>query len=124
MKLYEFFGALNVNQSPDKNEDGVLSKEEREQFKNDLFYYILDHDKIHKENFYDVTEEIFKDKECKEDVWSPIVKRGCMDYYRDQQLKDDPKDIFTDEFQEDMCKMFDDHYRKDILKGEYHSKVI
>ena len=51
MKLYEFFGALNVNQSPDKNEDGVLSKEEREQFKNDLFYYILDHDKIHKENF-------------------------------------------------------------------------
>jgi hypothetical protein len=123
MKLYEFFGALNVNQSPDKNEDGVLSKEEREQFKNDLFNYILDHDKIHKENFYDVTEEIFKDKECKENVWSPIVKRGCMDYYREQQLKDDPKDIFTDEFQEDMCKMLDDHYRKDILKGEYHSKV-
>ena len=36
----------------------------------------------------------------------------CIDYIMD-----------TDEFQEDMCKMLDDHYRKDILKGEYHSKV-
>jgi len=123
MKLYEFFGAMHVNQSPDKNEDGKLSKEEREQFKNDLFYYILDHDKIHKESFFDITEEIFNDKECKEDVWVPLVKRGCMEYYREKQLKDDPKDMFTKEFQEDVCKMLDDHYRKDILKGEYHSRL-
>jgi hypothetical protein len=46
-----------------------------------------------------------------------------MEYYREKQLKDDPKDMFTKEFQEDVCKMLDDHYRKDILKGEYHSKL-
>ena len=125
MKLFEFFGSMNVSghDPRDTNQDGKLSREEKEQFKNDLFFSIIDNDDIHKKHFYDVTETIFKDKECNEEVWMPVVKRGCMEFYREKDLKQDPKDLFTQEVQEELCKMLDDHYRKDVLKGEYHSKL-
>ena len=125
MKLYEFFGSwqakspMDVDNPMDKNGDGNVTREEKDQFKNDLFFYILDNDDIHKKQFYEVTEEIYADKEVGETVWMPMVNRGCMDYYKDRQLQDDPSDLFTKEFREDLCKMLDDHFRKDVLKGEY-----
>lgn len=125
MKLYEFFGSFNVsgNDPRDTNKDGKLSKEEQEQFKNDLFFSMIDNDDIHKKHFYEVSETILKEKECSRDVWMPVVKRGCMEYYREKQLKQDPKDLFSKEIQEELCQMLDDHYRKDILQGVYHSKL-
>jgi hypothetical protein len=123
MKLYEFFGLwhakspMDVDNPMDKNHDGVVSNEEREGFKNDLFFYILDHDDIHKKHFHEIAEKLGKD--TKEDVWMPMVKRGCMEYYRAKQLRDDPKDLFSKEFTEELCQLLDDHFRKDITDGEY-----
>ena len=125
MKLYEFFGTwqakgpMDVDNPMDKNGDGNVTREEKDQFKNDLFFYILDNDDIHKKQFYEVTEQIYADKKVDETVWLPMVNRGCMEYYKDRQLQDDPSDLFTKEFREDLCKMLDDHFRKDVLKGEY-----
>jgi len=125
MKLYEFFGTwqaknpMDVDNPMDKNGDGNVTREEKEQFKNDLFFYILDNDDIHKKQFYEVTEQIYADKKVGENVWMPMVNRGCMEYYKERHLQDDPSDLFTKEFREDLCKMLDDHFRKDVLKGEY-----
>lgn len=119
MKLYEFFGSFQTHDHRDANKDGQVTKEEKEKFKQDLFWYILDNDDLHKKQFYEVTENIYADKECGENIWLPMVNRGCLEYYRSNQLKDDPKDLFTKEFREDICKMLDDHYRKDILDGIY-----
>lgn len=127
MKLYEFFGTwqartpLDVDNPMDKDQNGVVTREEKENFKNDLFFYILDNDDIHKENFFKVAETIYADKEAPESVWMPMVNKGCMEFYRENQLRDNPKDIFTKEFREDICQMLDDHFRKDLIKGEYKS---
>lgn len=127
MKLYEFFGTwqartpLDVDNPMDKDQNGVVTQEEKENFKNDLFFYILDNDDIHKENFFKVAETIYADKEAPGSVWMPMVNKGCMEFYRENQLRDNPKDIFTKEFREDICQMLDDHFRKDLIKGEYKS---
>lgn len=125
MKLYEFFGTWNAKtpldplNPMDKNHDGEVTNEEKDGFKNDLFFYILDNDDIHKKQFYEVTEQIYADKEIPESVWMPMVNRGCLEFYREKNLRDDPKDLFTKEFREDICQMLDTHFRKDVIKGEY-----
>ena len=125
MKLYEFFGSFQTkdhNDPRDKNEDGKISQDEQDKFKQDLYFYILDNDDIHKKQFYDVAETIQRDKKVGEDVWMPMVNKGCLDYYKEAQMREDPKDLFSKEFREDLCKMLDDHYRKDVIKGEYRYK--
>ncbi len=117
MKLYEFFGSFDDHR--DKNKDGEVSAEEKEQFKKDLFGFIIDNDIMHKKYFYDVSENIQQNEKCSESVWMKMVNDGCLEYYKSKQLKDDPKDLFTKEFREDVCKMLDDHYRKDIVDGIY-----
>lgn len=125
MKLYEFFGTwqakspLDVDNPMDKDNNGEVTKEEKESFKNDLFFYILDNDDIHKKQFFEISEQIYSDKEVPESVWMPMVNRGCLEFYREKKLRDDPKDLFTREFREDLCQMLDDHFRKDVIKGEY-----
>lgn len=125
MKLYEFFGTwqakspMDVDNPMDKNHDGEVTREEKEAFKNDLFFYIIDNDDIHKENFFKIAETISTNKETSENVWLPMVNKGCMEFYRERHLQDDPKDLFNKEFREGLCKMLDDHFRKDVIKGEY-----
>lgn len=119
MKLYEFFGSLDNKDHRDKNEDGKVTQEEKDQFKNDLFFYILDNDNLHKEQFFKIKEEISHNKECENNVWMPLVTKGCLEYYKENRLQDDPKDLFDSEFREELCTMLDDHYRKDIIEGEY-----
>lgn len=125
MKLYEFFGSFQTKDHSDprdENKDGQISQDEKDKFKQDLYFYILDNDDIHKKQFYDVAETIQHDRKVSEEVWMPLVNRGCLDYYKEAKLRDDPKDLFTKEFREDLCKMLDDHYRKDVIKGEYRYK--
>lgn len=122
MKLYEFFGSWQAKAPMDTEEPGKPTQDEKEHFKNDLYFYILDNDDLHKKNFYEIAEHISNDKECSENVWLPMVNRGCMEYYKEKNLQDDPKDLFTKDFREDLCKMLDDHFREDVVKGEYKLK--
>jgi len=122
MKLFEFFGTLGLDNpsNEEKKEDHQLSLEQESHLKNDLFFYILDHDDLHRRQFHDIAETVIKDKDSKPAVWLPLVNKGCMEFYRHHKMNQDPKDIFHKELRDEICHMLDDHYRKDILKGEYH----
>ena len=91
--------------------------EEKDQFKNDLFFYILDHDDIHRKQFHDIAEQMTDDSTA--NIWMPIVKKGCMEFHDANKILQHPRDMFYKEMCEELCHMLDDHYRKDIKKGEY-----
>jgi hypothetical protein len=121
MKLYEFFSHLNINsdksQEKTADEKYEMTLEEKEQFKNELFFYILDHDDIHRKHFHDIAEHITD--ESKPSVWMPIVNKGCMEFHDANKILQHPRDMFDKQMREELCNMLDDHYRKDIKKGEY-----
>ena len=123
MKLYEFFGSMSPLDTPQTNqEQGKPSKEEENKLRDDIFFHIIDHDTLHKRHFYEVVETIAHDKDSEKSVWLKLANDGCMDYYHTHKLSEDPKDVFSKKFREELCELLDDHYRKDILDGEYKLK--
>ena len=116
----EFFGKpIDVHKE--------LSKKRDEQDTGDeLFWYIIDHDKLHKDFFHPVAKKIHSahtaNKLNKEEIvkdFLPMVKKGCMEFYHHKELKERPHKLFTIELIEDMCERLFDHYREDIIKGRY-----
>jgi hypothetical protein len=50
----------------------------------------------------------------------PIVNKGCMEFYSATKMKENPREIFTEEFREELCQKMAEHYTPDILKGVYN----
>ena len=128
MKLYEFFGKMDINVNSDKNEDAYhMSQEEESVLLDEVFWDILDNDDLHKHYFMPIARELKKiyDSPSKTDdlhdwkVWIPMVNKGCVEYFGSHNLEGDPKDIFNKEFRKDLCKKLTDHYHEDIIKGSY-----
>jgi hypothetical protein len=93
---------------------------------NDLFWYIIDHDRLHKDFFHPLAVKVHqahkKDTLEKEDIvkeFLPMVKKGCMEFYEQNKLPGRPKDHFNKEFVKDMCERLYDHYKDDIVQGKY-----
>ena len=123
MKLYEFFG--NINQDKEQDPHG-LGKEEQQELSDQMFWYILDHDELHKKHFMPTAKKIKKthEKDNKSGhhewkLWLPMVNKGCMHFYKENHIKGDPKETFNKKFRIDLCKRLVDHFHKDIIKGEY-----
>lgn len=121
MLLFEFFGpAIKAGKEKDNND---LHKKENT---DEVFWYIIDHDKIHKDYFHPMKEKIkamHKDKkldreECV-DWFMPMVERGCMEYYHKHKMNGKPSKVFPKDMREDLCEKLYDHYAEDIVKGEY-----
>jgi len=127
MKLYEFFSVPSVEQSEEKN----LSKmtgEEREKVANELFWYILDNDDIHKKHFIPIAKQIQRDLKSKGkidrkdfiDCWMPMVEAGCLEFHKDKQMPGNPRKVFDREFREGLCQRFSDQHLEDIKKKKYN----
>ena len=116
MKLTEFFNKpLDVNQKK-KDRDNP-------QFEDDLFWYILDHDKLHKDYFFPIAKKLKNLKECSPEMvlelYMPMVKKGCKEYYQDKKMKEKISRVFPREFRESLCKRIHDHYYDDIQADKY-----
>jgi hypothetical protein len=126
MKLYEFFSVPSLGDS--ENKDHTNDKDgEREQLANDLYWYILDNDHLHKKHFFPIAHEINaqvkKDKDIDKkkytECWLPMVKEGALMFYKQMQLKGNPKKIFDKEMCEHICKRIAERHLKDIAEGQY-----
>lgn len=116
----EFFGKpvdMQKEMSKERNGSGVGS---------DLFWYIIDHDKLHKDYFHDIAKKIHyqhkANKLDKEEIikdFLPMVKKGCMEFFHQQKLPGRISDHFDKELIKDMCERLFDHYREDIINGKY-----
>jgi hypothetical protein len=118
MLLNEFFG---------KNIDPIKNMNKGRDEKNigdDLFNYIIDHDKLHKDYFFPIATKIAKKKgdvskeeTCKE--FLPMVLKGCKEYYEHKKMKGKLGKVFSKELRSDMCERLLDHYKDDIVNGKY-----
>jgi hypothetical protein len=114
MKLVEFFGRsmdLNTNKRKDQQE---------EKFDDDLFWYIIDHDKLHKDYFFPIAKKLKSLKGCTPEqileLFMPMVEKGCKEYYQYKEMTGKLGKEFSKDLREDMCKRLYDHYRNDIQK--------
>ena len=117
MLLNEFFGrTLKPQQTKDSDRNRA----------DDLYWFILDHNKLHKDHFYPVARKIksglkknkVKKDECDMEL-KPMVEKGCMEYYQARKLSGKPAKLFPKELRDDMCNRLYDHYHEHIKKGDY-----
>lgn len=125
MKLYEFFSVPSVEDS-EKTPD-YKNQSERERLANDVYWFILDHDKLHKEHFMPIAQDIRKEHKTKKEVdrkkytecWAPMVEQGCMEFYHENHLQGDPKKLFDEDFVKSICERLAERHIEDVVKGEY-----
>lgn len=118
MKLVEFFSRpidIDQNQKSKKDQDP--------KFEDDLFWFILDHDRLHKDYFFPIAKKLKKLKECDNPVilelFMPMVVKGCKEYYSDKKLNGKLGKVFSKELREEICKRLYDHYKDDVKKDIY-----
>lgn len=129
MKLYEFFGAPTNKEESNDMRDKMSGKTQADDDKlaDELYWFILDDDELHKEMFLPLAKEITeKQKEGNFDhgeyakKWLPMVNKGCIKFYKKSELKEDPRDLFTKSMRKGLCQRLADQHHKDIEKGEYN----
>lgn len=121
MKLFEFFGkaiSSKNKESADRTND--------KQIGNDVFWFILDHDKIYKDYFIPLATKIKKDHEHgkldKEEIVKkcmPMVKKGCLEFYQTHKMQGKISKLFPEELRKEICEKLFDHYKEHILKDRY-----
>lgn len=128
MKLLEFFSVPSIENQPQSKKDiKDKSDDKKEQMVNDVYWFILDHDRLHKKHFFSIARKINLenkkngqvDRKKFTDCWMPMVKEGCMDFYETQKMQGDPKKIFTKEMLKTICERLADRHIQDIIKDEY-----
>lgn len=117
MLLNEFFGR-SIDIDRDKK-----SKEDKRDFDHELFYYILDHDKLHKDYFFEIAKKMRSLNECSEsmiyEMFMPMVVKGCKEYYHHNKMEGRMADKFPKELRQGLCKQLYDHYHDDVKKNRY-----
>lgn len=121
MLLKEFFGrAIAAGKELAQNE------KDKDKENLDLFYYILDHDKLHKDYFFPIAKKI-KETHHKKNInkeeyvkkFMPMVNKGCMEYYKHKNLNGKIGKLFPKSLREELCEKLFDHYFEDVLKDRY-----
>jgi spermidine synthase len=122
MLLNEFFGTINLKNNPESSKKEEHQKVKQQGLSSDVFEYIINNDKLHKTVFFPIAEKVVKESTKEQDpkVWMPIVNKGCMEFYSATKMKENPREIFTEEFREELCQKMAEHYTPDILKGVYN----
>ena len=133
MKLNEFFGNINhaINGKPDlrdkRDQISGKTKIEDEKLADEVYWFILDHDHLHKKHFMPLARDIQSKQKSKKfnheeyiQKWLPMVNDGCMEFYRHHKMEEDPKDLFPVDLRKNLCRRLADQHHEDISKGEYN----
>lgn len=127
MKLYEFFGKINLDtEQSDDQGPGNMGKEEKQELGDQVFWHIVDHDDLHKSHFMPIANHLTKALKADSKaeihdwkIWMDMVKEGCQDFYKENPMPGDPRELFDKKFRIEICKRLAEHYHEDIIKGEY-----
>lgn len=118
MKLLEFFSKpidISKNQKDRDQSQGVK--------KDELFWYILDHDKLHKDYFFPAATKLKSLKECDSkmvlELFMPMVKKGCKEFYTHKKLTGKLSKMFPEELREELCQKLYEHYKEGLEKNQY-----
>ena len=129
MKLNEFFNPpVNSSDENDPRDKGfVKTQHEEDKLADEVYWYILDHDRLHKECFIPIAQEISEKIKTKgfdrteyTKKFMPMINKACMEYYKKHAMTKHPKDVFTAEMRRGLCQRLADQSFEDIEKGEYN----
>lgn len=116
MKLTEFF-SKSLDVSIEKNKNKKIDKDE-------LFWFMLDNDVLHKKYFFPVAKKLDKDGECGPalilEMFMPMVKEGCRQFYKDKKLTEKLGKLFSQELREELCNMLYRHYKDGVKSKKYN----
>lgn len=116
MKLIEFFSRPIEISSKNKDDKNNIKPD-------DLFWYILDHDKIYKDYFFPIARKLKTLKECGPEIvlelFMPMVKKGCREYYSYNKMNGKLGKLFPKDLREELCHRLHEHYRDDIKNNRY-----
>jgi DNA-binding transcriptional regulator YhcF (GntR family) len=128
MKLYEFFNVpVEQHEKENKSFHKAKSQEEKQKMADEVFWFILDHDALHKEHVIPSVRELAgqtmnpdfnRSKFAKQ--WIPMVSKGCTMFHKKNKMTQDPRDVFDDEFKDSLCKRFAEKFIKEINDKEYY----
>jgi len=121
MLLMEFFGkAINVDK-------GVRTNHKDSSMDNELFWFLIDHDKLHKDYFHPLAKKIYAahnskdlDKNDLVKEFMPMVKQGCKEFYHHKNLSGHLEDNFSKELMKELCEKLYDHYREDVASDQQY----
>lgn len=127
MQLFEFFGTHQYKkQTQQNNSEDFKEDEAEEKLADELYWFILDDDSLHKEYFLPLAIKIHqsvKDKEFDRSkyvkAWLPMVNKGCLLFYKEHKLSKDPKDVFPFEMRKALCIKLANQHLTDIEEGHY-----
>lgn len=120
MLLNEFFGSLDFK-GPQKEEENNKKKYDDNELIDSIYEFIINNDKLHKEEFIPVAQKINNHPTTEHDAkeWLPLVNKGCMEFYHAHKMMEDPLDLFSKDIRKKLCQKFASISNKEILKGEY-----
>lgn len=117
MKLTEFF-----SKPVDSHKTGKDLNTDK--LGDELFWYIIDHDKLHKEYFFPIADKLKKLKECGPEMilemFIPMVNKGCKEYYSHNKMQGKLGKVFPKDLREEMCNRLYNYYLEDIQKDKYN----
>lgn len=119
MLLNEFFGKTKTQLSDQsRNSD---------QYSNELFEFILDHDGLYKEHAFPILRKLKKlqeknklDKSKVVTKFIPMINQACVEFYKKNQIKGHLENAFPKEFKKDMCEKLFDYYYENIIKNQFN----
>lgn len=121
MLLNEFFG-----RAIDGSSNNLKDKDRRTNNDDDLFWYIIDNDKIHKDYLMPLAKKIKqRHKKGRDDrercvfEFMPMVKKGCLEFYHHKKMQGKPGKLFPQELRDDLCQKLYDHFYDNIIKDCY-----
>lgn len=118
MILKEFF-SKPLEVSPDKKKD-----ETKEIKQDELFWFIIDHDQLHKDFFFDIARKVKKldgvTPEKVLELYMPMVNKGCKEYYAKNKLTGKLGKLFPKALREELCHRLHDHYFDDVKHDRYN----
>ena len=117
MKLLEFFNKpINVNKGK-KDEKSIDNLED------ELFWFMIDHDKLHKDYFFPIAKKLKSLKECGPEMilelYMPMVVKGCKEFYSTKKMEGKMGTLFPVKLREGMCHRLHDHFYDDVGAGKY-----
>jgi hypothetical protein len=120
MFLTEFFGKnLDIKSPSDQDHND-------QEIANEIFQYILEHDRLHKEYFHPLAKKISRQQQNKKENKSqlvkefmPMVEKGCKEFYHKNKMTGKLGKVFPLEMREELCDRLYDHYCDDIKGDKY-----
>lgn len=111
MKLLEFFSVDN-QENPEESNSEDLAK--------DVTGFILDDDELYKQKILPLVHSMKKglDDDALKKKFLEIVNDGCIKYYKEEDLKKDPNELFPKSMRQTIVKNLIDLYKNTLKKKD------